>query len=55
MTIQHRRDIKVLIEKNSQHTDYRRDLQILTVYMPEMIFIDKRRMCEGAMEDQDQR
>ena len=49
MTDQHKRAIKVLTEDSSQlKTDYRPEIQILTGYFFEMIFIEKSRMCEGS-------
>ena len=49
MTDRQKRGIKVLKPNNSQFTDYRREIiQILTGYLSEMIFIDKRWMCEGS-------
>ena len=48
MTDRRKRAIKVLTENNSQLTDYRPEIQILTAYFLEMIFIEKSRMCEGS-------
>ena len=55
MTDRRKRAIKVLTENNSQLTDYRPEIQILTAYFLEMIFIEKSRMCEGSYGGQIQR
>ena len=48
MTDRHKRAIEVLKENNSHFTGYRSEIQILTGYLSEMIFIEGRRMCEGS-------
>ena len=48
MTDRRKRVIKVLTENNSQLTDYRPEIQILTAYFLEMIFTEKSRMCKGS-------
>ena len=48
MTDRHKREIKVLMENNSQLTDCRAEIQILTGCFFEMIFIERRWMREGS-------